>query len=180
MKRFGFPILVGLVVAGLIALFVVGNKNTEAPERVTKVEGEEFHEPSGNSNHIADGAEHEPYSTNPPTSGPHYSAPTSAGIKDAQLADETVIHNLEHGYVVISYRPDLPAEQLEELKRIFEALPDSPMFNKVKAVMMPRAQNEQAISLTAWGYLLHLNAPSETKITQFYEAHVDKGPEQVP
>lgn len=176
MKKLGFPLLVGLTVAVLIAIFVIGNKNAELPERITKVEGEELHEPSSSA-HIADGAEHEPYSTNPPTSGPHYSAPAPAGVKESQLPDETVIHNLEHGYVVINYRPDLPAEQIQELKRIFEALPPSPLFNKTKAILMPRAQNEQAISLTAWGFLLHMNAPSETKIKQFYEAHVDGGPE---
>jgi hypothetical protein len=180
LKKLGFPLLVGAVVAGLIGLFVIGNKNVDTPERVTKVEGEEFHEPSGNAQHIAEGASHDPYSTNPPTSGPHYANWTDAGIKDSQLPDEVVVHNLEHGYIVINYRPDLPPEQVEELKRIFNSLPNSPMFNKVKAVMMPRAQNEHAISLTAWGYLLHMNAPSETKIKQFYEAHVDQGPEQVP
>src|SRR3990167_5703120 len=38
--------------------------------------------------HINVGAEHEPYNSNPPTSGQHYASPANWGIYDAPLPDE--------------------------------------------------------------------------------------------
>jgi hypothetical protein len=46
-------------------------------------------------------ASHEPYNTGPPTFGPHYVPPASAGFYDQALPDETLVRSLEHGYVVI-------------------------------------------------------------------------------
>lgn len=59
---------------------------------------------------IADqGREHVPvgtevkYNSNPPTSGPHYEEWTKTGIYEKPLDDRSLLHSLEHGYVIISY-----------------------------------------------------------------------------
>jgi len=62
--------------------------------------------------HIANGAEHPPYNSNPPTSGWHYGTPARAGFYDQPTVDETLIHNLEHGYVIISYNCEIKVKEL--------------------------------------------------------------------
>lgn len=53
--------------------------------------------------HIKVGESHPPYNSNPPTSGPHYENPVSAGVYESEYPDEALIHSLEHGYVIVSY-----------------------------------------------------------------------------
>ena len=43
------------------------------------------------------------YSSNPPTSGPHFPVWAKKGVYDRLMSDGYLIHSLEHGYVVISY-----------------------------------------------------------------------------
>ncbi len=43
------------------------------------------------------------YNSNPPTSGPHYEIASKPGIYETPQHDGSLIHSLEHGYVIISY-----------------------------------------------------------------------------
>ena len=174
MKRFGLPIILVATVGLLVAIFALGNRS--APPAVLL--GEK-HADQGQK-HIATGAAHETYNSNLPSSGSHYTEPTLWGIKDAALPDETLIHNLEHGGVEIAYKPGLPQAQIDQLKAIFAKLPASPQFHEVKAVLIPRAANDHSIQLAAWTYTYNLDQIDEAKILQFYNDHLDKGPELVP
>lgn len=123
--------------------------------------------------HINPGSSHPPYNSNPPTSGWHYPQPAAWGIYDNQLADETLIHNLEHGGIWISYRPDLPEDQKAKLKEIAGRY-------KSKVILEPRVQNDSPIALVAWQRLLKLDTVDEAKITQFISTYKNRGPERVP
>lgn len=56
------------------------------------------------------GREHVPvgtkvkYETNPPTSGSHYEEWTRAGVYSDPKDDRNLVHSLEHGYVILSYK----------------------------------------------------------------------------
>ncbi len=63
---------------------------------------------------------------------------------------------------------------------MFDKLPKSTKFNTTKAVVVPRAANDKPIMLAAWTYTYSLDNFDEAKILQFYNDHIDKGPEQVP
>ena len=130
--------------------------------------------------HINDGEAHEPYNSTIPSSGPHYIKPANWGISDSQIADETLIHNMEHGGVVITYKPSLSASDVNKLKEIFSQLPKSSKFNEVKAVLVPRSGNDHLVQLGAWTYTLNLDSIDANTIKQFYNGHLDKGPELVP
>ena len=70
--------------------------------------------------HIQVGEQHEPYNSDPPTSGPHYAQPAQAGFYDEALPDEQLVHNLEHGYIVIWYNcARLEGTACNALKRKF-------------------------------------------------------------
>lgn len=123
--------------------------------------------------HVQPGSQHQPYNSNPPTSGPHYPQPAAWGIYENQLADETLVHNLEHGGIWISYKPDLLAEEKAKLNEIAGRY-------KSKVVLEPRVQNETAVALAAWQRLKKLDSVDEAAITEFIATYKNRGPERVP
>ena len=89
---------------------------SEAEAECTPVESY----PSMGAEHIRPGESHEPYNSNPPTSGPHWAVPADAGFYEPSsvVEPEMVVHNLEHGQIVIWYRPHVNPfleEQVETL-----------------------------------------------------------------
>jgi hypothetical protein len=178
MSKLILPAIIVVAVGALIGIFVVGNRSDSVSKTTAPLLGDK-HANLGQK-HIAAGAQHEAYNSNPPSSGSHYTSPAPWGIKDSELPDETLIHNLEHGGIEVAYKPDLPQAQIDQLKKIVAALPASGKFNETKAVLVPRAANERAIELGAWTYTLSLDAVEQGKIIDFYNGHLDKGPELVP
>src|SRR3989338_5319739 len=113
-----------------------------------------------------------PYNSNPPTSGCHDPAPADWGTYDAALTDQKYIHNLEHGGIWISYKPDrVDAETVLKLKDF---------ANRYKLIIVAhREANDAPISLAAWMHLLNLDSFDERAILEFIEAYHNKGPEVV-
>jgi len=126
------------------------------------------------SPHIKKGQSHEPYNSNPPTSGPHIGNDVAgAGIKSKPVADELVVHSMEHGAVVLWYRSDLNQYDVDKLKKVFNE-----SFGK--KIMIPRENMDTVIALTSWGYLLKLDVVDEEKIKEFIETNNDRAPEKAP
>ncbi|MBI3631052.1 MAG: DUF3105 domain-containing protein [Candidatus Sungbacteria bacterium] len=121
------------------------------------------------------------YNSNPPTSGPHFSQPANWGVYDYEVHDKLFIHNLEHGGVWISYRPNIPASVIGDLKSIVNELGGS------KLVMASRSANDNDIAVAAWTRLLKFNLvggrlseDQKNQIRAFYRAFKNRGPEFVP
>lgn len=123
--------------------------------------------------HITVGAQHPPYNSNPPTSGPHWPQPAPWGIYEDEQPDEQLVHNLEHGGVNVFYKPDLPKDQIARLE-------DFVRPHRVKVILAPRAANETLIALTSWNHILKLNEFDEEKIKSFIQTNRNRGPEFVP
>lgn len=123
--------------------------------------------------HIAAGTPGSGYNSDPPTSGVHWPAPVKNGVYDKELADEQLIHNLEHGHVWILYKSDVPDDVKNKLKEIVEG-------DNWKVVMAPRSKNDTAITLAAWGRLLKMNEPDYEKIKDFIKTYRNRGPEKTP
>lgn len=160
--------LVIIIIISLIGW--LGYKSYTAPD-TPEVAGEYFKAQS--REHIAVGASHPDYNSNPPTGGWHYNNPVQAGIYDKELPDEPLIHNLEHGHVWISYRPDLDPVVVNKLAEIAKSYGS-------KMIVAPRAKNDTAIAVSAWEYLFKLDQFDEMQIRGFIKAHRDKGPEKIP
>ncbi len=177
MKKYGLILLIGGIAAIMVAIFVLGNK-ASAPQ--TPLIGQHYAEQA--RTHIAEGTTTPvAYNSNPPSSGPHWPQPASWGIVGGTPEpDERYVHNLEHGGIWITYKPDLPADQIQQLKDAFNGLPADSQFNEVKAVMSARAANTSPISLVAWTYVEDLPIPDAAAIKDFYLNHVNKGPELIP
>ncbi|MBI4094573.1 MAG: DUF3105 domain-containing protein [Candidatus Liptonbacteria bacterium] len=123
--------------------------------------------------HIAVGAAHPAYNSNPPTSGWHYGETARTGFRDSAVPDEHIIHNLEHGNIWISYHPRIPQEIVESLKT----------FAGPKVIIAPREANDSDIALAAWGRLdtfnIENNILDEQRIRDFINRYINKGPEQI-
>lgn len=125
--------------------------------------------PSQGQAHIAAGAEHQEYNSNPPTSGWHYAQSANWGVYQNELPDEQVLHNLEHGGVWISYK-DIDKGTLSKIEGIAKQYPN-------KLIVTPRAKNGSAIALASWGRLLELGSFDEQLITDFIKSNKNKSPE---
>ena len=119
------------------------------------------------------------YSTDPPTSGPHFDTPARANIYQQPISDGFLIHSLEHGHVVMSYNctatPALAAEDCRTLEGDLAALARDLRLWKI--IVVPRPTLEVRLALTAWQYLDTLDSFDEQRIRQFVRAHRDRGPE---
>lgn len=61
------------------------------------------------------------YEQNPPVGGPHFNSWQNCSYYGAPIVNEYAVHSLEHGAVWITYRPDLPADQVEILREMAES-----------------------------------------------------------
>lgn len=122
------------------------------------------------------GASHEHvYNSNPPTSGWHFPRPEEWGVYKEELPDEVLIHNLEHGGVWISYKPDISEDTRKKLESFYEK------FGR-KVIITPRAKNDADIALAAWNRLdkFSVSEYSDERVEKFIKAFRNKGPEFVP
>ena len=129
------------------------------------------------SNHIDVGASHPAYNSNPPTSGWHYEKWADKGVYKNQLPDEQLIHNLEHGYIWISYNPDANPEIIKQLEDFYG------LGNKI--IVEPRKENDKLIALAAWNWLDTFDLVSGDslsddelkRIGDFIDEYINQGPE---
>ena len=75
--------------------------------------------PAGFNTHVPVG-QSVAYNTIPPTSGDHWAIPAACGFYEDEVPDETIVHNLEHGNIVVSYN----FTGRQELEQLQEAIDD--------------------------------------------------------
>ena len=124
------------------------------------------------------------YKQNPPVFGPHNPVWASDGDYVGQGAPPTekLVHPLEHGRVVIWYKPTLPPREISQLETLFS----EPMEGKpegYKQILVERPSLPGAVAASAWGQQLvcpKFDDKVFDAIRTFRVAYVDKGPESVP
>jgi Protein of unknown function (DUF3105) len=136
-------------------------------------------------NHIAEGVPHDPYNSDPPTSGPHYATPAQSGFYDTAPADEYLVHSMEHGYVIIwyncgKYRGGTCDQLKTQVKEVMGAAGLSTIFGDLKIIGTPRPSMPQVIALTGWGRLDKMDTFKRQEILDFIKAFRDNGPEALP
>ena len=127
------------------------------------------------------------YRGNPPTLGRHWPPGYEAadGLYLRSPADESLVHTMEHGRVIIWVKPTLP----EDVRKTLRALFDEDDF---QLVMVPRAKMPSAVAATAWngdpqpgGTGRTLSCPRFNDdvidaLRAFRDEHRSNGPEPVP
>jgi hypothetical protein len=161
-----------LGVAVLIALVIMlMPKPVPAQGRQVPIEG--------NRQHVAQGTPIT-YRNRPPSSGDHYDQTSGYGFFQREVPTGNWVHNLEHGGVVLLYRPDLCDQACQsQLQDVYNSAPSSQLFPGTrKMIVAPYQDMDHAISIVAWGWQDDMDAVDKDRLLAFYRSHVDKGPEQ--
>lgn len=119
------------------------------------------------------------YPSYPPTSGTHWFSPSTWGFHGEPVADEAVLHNLEHGGVVASQN-GLPAEDVARLQALLSAYPRD-RYGEVKLLIRPYDKIAPGtLVLTAWNWIDEMTGYDEARVRAFLDAHLNKCCESVP
>jgi hypothetical protein len=115
---------------------------------------------------------HLTYPMSPPAGGNHnpYWQNCMGDVYPAEIASEHAVHSLEHGAVWVTYRPDLPADQVAALK--------ARVTNRPYMLMSPYPRLDRPISLQAWGYQVKVDSADDPAIDSFIDKYrVNAAPE---
>ncbi|MBV8086540.1 MAG: DUF3105 domain-containing protein [Chloroflexi bacterium] len=171
--------LTAILVVAVVVIFFASRQSSSADANLP---GTHFDDPvtasGGLYKHVPD-TEPVTYAQTPPNHGDHYPTPMPWGAYDTALPEGRFVHNLEHGGIDVLYRPDAPADLVNQLNALVNSLPKE-KFGEVKLVVTPYAKATHTINLVAWDWEEDLDAYDFNAIKAFYDAHVDKGPEQIP
>jgi hypothetical protein len=166
----GGVLVVGLVILVVVLLFGGGGSGGGSVGTRQVDDG---------GGHIGDGSVGGGYSSVPATSGQHWGTPANWGVyTTANPAQEAqVIHNLEHGGIVIWYQPgEASAEDVAALTRYVEQQVRSAKF---KVILSPWTGEDfgHPIAVTSWNWLLYQDAADVDQIRAFLDDHYGKAPE---
>lgn len=171
MKYF-FGSIIGFVLL-VIAFLIWSSLFGPAPQGPKPLLGEQM--PDQGAPHVARGSGHPAYNSDPPTSGWHWGdGVAGGGVKTEQVADELVLHSMEHGAAVLWYKSDLSQEEVAQIRAAYDAA------RIAKKIMIPRANLDVPVALTSWRYLLKLDAIDAARITAFLETNNNRAPENAP
>jgi hypothetical protein len=119
--------------------------------------------------------QHVAYRTTPPLSGNHYDSWLSPGFYESKQTPELLVHNLQHGNIVVYYNRDLlSASELSQIKKLTDLYTAD--FETVIAV--PYADKTHPVTLTAWENGLHLEKFDSALMDKFIDAFRGRGPEK--
>lgn len=114
------------------------------------------------------------YNTVPPTSGRHWGAWSDCGFYNYPLPDELLVHNLEHGNIIISYNLTDDA-QVAALRDAVDAIPLAAEYAIVRRY---HGIPEGMVALTTWGVLDRIMGVDSARIGRFFrEFPGNTGPE---
>jgi hypothetical protein len=134
--------------------------------------------PDEGYDHVSIGTEIH-YRAHPPASGPHYPVPAATGVYPNGLAPGFWVHSLEHGYVVVVYKPPVPAAMVLQFEEMVKDFPKS-KFGNVKLVIAPDDVMIHPFAVMAWDHRMWMETFDRAKVLEFYRAYVDHGREDIP
>ncbi|HEX6304870.1 MAG TPA: DUF3105 domain-containing protein [Anaerolineales bacterium] len=132
--------------------------------------------------HIPDGQRATNYNTDPPTSGQHYAQPAEAGFYEEAPVDEQLVHNLEHGHIVVYYNcSELDASACEDLQQgIRQAMESAGVTENtrtLKIVAVPRTGMDNLVTYTSWGRMYRAESFDRDEMLLFVEQNRNRAPE---
>ncbi len=148
-----------LFVAGFIALAVVDARQQSASGAPDDVKTYDVG-PAGQ--HTSGDVD---YEQSPPAGGEHNPVWQNCGYYNKPVRDETAVHSLEHGAVWITYSPDLPQDQVAELKSIAEDR------SYILVSPYPDLPSDTPVVASAWGKQVGLDGAEDPDLESFIQAY---------
>ena len=126
--------------------------------------------------HVPEGTTVTYNNTVPPTSGDHWPTPARCGFYEEGLPDERIVHNLEHGNIVVSYNLATEAE-VDSLK---DVMGDIGLANIWGITRSYDALDVGQVALATWGILDAMTGVDAQRISTFFDTYSGiMGPELV-
>lgn len=122
------------------------------------------------------------WTTDPPTSGPHFGETLVYGAYDEPVQQARLVHNLEHGAVFVQYGDRVPPATVRQLRAFYRD-------NTKGLVLAPYPALGSGIALGAWnddggergtGRLAICPGFDEKAFLAFLDAYQFRGPERIP
>jgi hypothetical protein len=163
--------VVGLLALGIVgfAVWQVNENGLTVRERADRIDGVKDYYKINKAyteerSHVWGQQKYDLSIANPPVSGNHNQnwQRCLGDVYTAPIATEHALHAMEHGSVWITYRPDLPADQVEALAK--------KVRGKDYMMMSPYEGLDKPISLQAWGFQLKVDKASDGRIDEFIKA----------
>lgn len=101
------------------------------------------------------------YTETPPAGGPHDPVWDDCGAYDAPPRNENAVHDLEHGTVWITYRPDLDSADVQSLETRLEGLKSG------KWMLSPYPDLPAPVVVTVWNAQLDLKGADDPRLPTF-------------
>jgi hypothetical protein len=136
-------------------------------------------------NHVTKTLTAADYKTNPPTSGDHNPNPAPDGLyaPGNEPAIENWVHTLEHGRVLLMYKPGSPPATVSALQKLFE----EPVLDSGRSYHMVLMQNNTKMpfqtAAVAWRHYVGCKNASPATLAamrKFRDRYIDQGPEFIP
>ncbi|MCL4294533.1 MAG: DUF3105 domain-containing protein [Anaerolineae bacterium] len=108
------------------------------------------------------------YPQTPPAGGIHNPAWQNCGIYDQPIPNEQAVHSLEHGAAWITYQPDLPAEDVEQLRTLVRG--------RDFALLSPYPDLPAPVVASAWGVQLKVDSAADPQLSAFLTRYM-QGPQ---
>lgn len=173
-------VIIAVSAVGALALVALLGYAVWAALQPVPLLGQEY--PIVGAEHIPDGQKATDYNTDPPTSGQHYGQPAEAGFYEEAPADEQLVHNLEHGHVVIYYNcSELDAGACGDLqngiRQAMESAGVTENTRTLKIVAVPRPGMDNLVTYTSWGRMYRADTFERDELLLFVEQNRNRAPE---
>ncbi len=100
------------------------------------------------------------YEREPPTNGDHDPLWQNCGFYERPVKDRHAVHSMDHGVVWITYRPDLPVGQVDELRSY---------AGEDYVIVSPYPGQDAPVIATSWRVQLELDDPSDLRLRKFVD-----------
>jgi hypothetical protein len=108
------------------------------------------------------------YPQTPPVGGNHNSVWQNCGFYGGPINSENAVHSLEHGAVWITFSPDLPSDQVSELRDL--------AGNRTYVLVSQFDDLPSPVVASAWGVQLELDSVSDLRLEHFVD-YYRQGPQ---
>ena len=100
------------------------------------------------------------YEQDPPTNGDHAPYWQRCGFYSSPIENEAAVHSMDHGAVWITYRPDLPEDQLDILRGLAQ---------EQYVLVSPYPSLYAPVVATAWRNQLELTGADDPRLRRFVD-----------
>ena len=154
------------LVATVVSIFIVNQKDQDAARSAADkpISGVESSDGLSRDHVVNEVA----FPTLPPVGGEHSAELTNCGVYTKPVDTWRAVHSLEHGAVWVTYRSDLPQEQIDTLTADAESNPYE--------LLSPYPDLPAPIVASAWGKQLQLDNVDDPRLQLFLQTYL-QGPQ---